>query len=206
MSYKITSNFGSQESFRIKGHTGVDFAFPNGEPLKSIRDGVVEKITNYPDGVSIGKGVLIKFNDGKTAIYGHLSDTAVTEGQSVHAGDIIGYSGNSGHVEGINGGYHLHFGLKEDGQFINPPSSYINDIQHMNDANYFVQQSPQLNYTFTEFVGAHMSSLTDMFSQLKLNLISFLFNDAMFMQIFQNTFQFITTHSSLVQDIIRSIL
>lgn len=203
--YKITSLFGSQESFRNKSHSGVDFSMNNGTELRSIREGVVEKVYALGE-KNIGNGVAIKFNDGKTAIYGHLSDTTVTEGQSVHAGDIIGHSGNSGHVEGINGGYHLHFGLKEDGQFINPPSSYINDIQHMNDANYFVQQSPQLNYTFTEFVGAHMSSLTDMFSQLKLNLVSFLFNDTMFMQIFQNTFQFITTHSSLVQDIIRSIL
>lgn len=202
--YKITSTYLSQESFRNKPHSGIDFATPNGTELRSIQDGIVESVVNSSEG--IGRGVLIKFNDGKTAIYGHMKDTVVTPGQSIHAGEVIGHSGNSGNVVGSNGGYHLHFGLKsEDGSFIDP-SPYINDIQHMNDANYFVQQSPQLNYTFTEFINAHMSSLNDMFGNLKLNLVGFLFNDTLFMQIFQNTFQFITAHSGLVQDIIRSIL
>lgn len=203
MAYKITSPFGSLESFRNKPHSGVDFSMPNGTPLKSIRDGVVERVTNDGD---IGNGIIIKFNDGNTGIYGHLSDIAVKKGQSIHAGDLIGHSGNSGHVVGVNGGYHLHLGIKNgEGMFVDP-SPYINDIQHMNDANYFVQQSPYLKYTFTEFMQSHMSSLGEALGQLKVNLISTLFNDTLIMQMFQHTLQFISAHSSLLQDIIRSII
>src|SRR5574342_57043 len=106
--YKITSRFMQQEPFRSRGHSGLDFSMPNGTPLRSIQDGVVEKVTHLKD--NIGNGVLVRWNDGKVAIYGHMSETTVNVGDKVHVGDLIGYSGNSGHVVGANGGYHLHFG------------------------------------------------------------------------------------------------
>lgn len=206
--YQITSYFGSRESFRNKGHSGIDFAMPNGTELKSIRDGVVEQIYDLGNR-NIGKGVKIRFNNGESAIYGHMSDTSpVTQGQTVHAGELIGLSGNSGHVKGSNGGYHLHFGLKgEDGKFLDP-SPYINDIQHMNDANYFVEAAPSIphaNITFTDFMNQHMSALNDMFSQLKLNFIGLIFNDSLFSQISQHSFQFLAAHSGFLNDMIRSI-
>lgn len=202
--YKITSYFGSREPFRSKGHSGIDFAMERGTELKSIRDGIVERVVDYGS-QNIGKGVVIKFNDGNTCIYGHMSDTTVIQGQTIHAGQLIGHSGNSGHVVGSNGGYHLHFGVKEGSEFINP-SPYIQDIQHMNDANYFVQSTPsQLNFTFTDFMNYHMSSLHDSLSQIKINLVNSLFDNTMFTQIFQHMLQFFTLHSSFIQDVIRSI-
>ncbi|MBT2724855.1 M23 family metallopeptidase [Bacillus sp. ISL-46] len=112
---------------------------PEGTPLRTIRDGIVEEVTHDKD--NIGNGVLVRWEDGKVSIYDHMSKTTVNVGDKVHAGDLLSYSGNSGHVVGVNGGYHLHIGLKEGGRFIDP-SPYVNDIQNMNVKQY-VQHAPE---------------------------------------------------------------
>jgi murein DD-endopeptidase MepM/ murein hydrolase activator NlpD len=88
MTYKITSRFMQQESFRPKGHSGIDFSMKNHTPLRSIQDGIVEKVTHYKD--NIGNGVLVRWNDGKVAIYGHMSETTVNVGDKVQTGDLLG--------------------------------------------------------------------------------------------------------------------
>lgn len=120
MKFQITSPYQAMESFRDHAHKGIDINFPNGTELHSVMDGVVEKVVHLKD--NIGNGVFVKFEDGTTGIYGHMSKVTVEEGQVVHSGDLLGFSGNSGHVVGTNGGYHLHFGLKEtaSGEFLNP--------------------------------------------------------------------------------------
>lgn len=172
--YKITSYFQEKEAFRPNPHSGIDFAMDKGTELRSIRDGIVTKVVDYGN-QNAGKAVMVKWEDGKTAIYGHLSKFNVTEGQSVQAGDIIGLSGNSGHVVGANGGYHLHFGLKENNQFIDP-SPYINDIQHMNDPEYLVQNVQNAIETKTSLLSI-MSQYSDMLNEiaksLKLHFVDF---------------------------------
>lgn len=129
MRYPITSEFMNQEGFRTSPHLGIDFAMPKNTELRTIQDGIVEKVVNYPH--SLGKAVYIKWEDGKTAIYGHMNDIIVKVGDKLKVGDLIGYSGNTGNVVGKNGGYHLHFGIKENGTFINP-EKYVPLIQEMN--------------------------------------------------------------------------
>jgi hypothetical protein len=120
MKFKITSPYQAIESFRSYPHKGIDINFPNGTELHSLLDGVVEKVLHLKD--NVGNAVLVKFDNGTTGIYGHMSKISVTEGQKVHAGDLLGLSGNSGTTVGTNGGYHLHFGLKDtsSGEFVNP--------------------------------------------------------------------------------------
>jgi hypothetical protein len=120
MKFQITSPYKAMESFRDHPHKGIDVNFPNGTELHSVMDGVVEKVVHLKD--NIGNGVFVKFEDGTTGIYGHMSKVTVEEGQVVNAGDLLGFSGNSGTTVGTNGGYHLHFGLKDtsSGDFINP--------------------------------------------------------------------------------------
>jgi murein DD-endopeptidase MepM/ murein hydrolase activator NlpD len=119
MLVRITSKFGEVSTIHPAGHKGVDIALKEGTPLRSVMDGTVEKVLHLKE--NIGEGVIIKFEDGTTGIYGHLSKINVKEGDSIQGGEIIGYSGNTGRVVGENGGYHLHFGLKNDeGQFIDP--------------------------------------------------------------------------------------
>jgi hypothetical protein len=200
MRYQITSRFMQREGFRSHGHSGIDFYMPEGTPLRSIKDGVISKITHY-NGYNIGNGVLVKWEDGKTAIYGHMSKVLdnLHVGDKVSKGDLLGYSGHSGHVLGKTGN-HLHFGLKENGHFIDP-SSYIDDIQNMN-VKQFVQHIPtpeptQLKLNFFDYMNQHMHVLSD----LKLHLIH-LANDTLLIQIPKQLLQFISIHASFLNCII----
>lgn len=126
MRFKVTSPFGALEEFRERPHSGIDFNFPEGTPVKAIADGIVH-IKDFGD-VNAGKTVLLEMDDGKTAIFGHLKDFVVKDGQRVSANDLLAHSGNTGHSTGE----HLHFGLKETatGRFLDP-SSFQDNIQNM---------------------------------------------------------------------------
>jgi murein DD-endopeptidase MepM/ murein hydrolase activator NlpD len=115
VTFRRTSEFGAMEPFRDHPHTGVDFAMPEGTPVEAVLDGVVRHVVDYGD-VNAGKTIILDLENGQTAIYGHLSKFKVKEGETVGEGDVIGLSGNTGDSTGP----HLHFGLKEDGQFVDP--------------------------------------------------------------------------------------
>jgi Peptidase family M23 len=115
MKVTITSRYGEVDKLHPTGHTGIDFSLQEGTTLKSIFDGVVEKVVDY-GADNIGKGVLVKFSDGTTGIYGHMSRIMVREGDRIVEGQTLGLSGNTGYSTGP----HLHFGLKENGHFIDP--------------------------------------------------------------------------------------
>jgi hypothetical protein len=116
MKFRMSSKFGSLEEVRDgRVHNGIDLAIPEGSTLRSIADGVIEKVTDYGS-ESIGQGVIIKLQDGTRAIYGHMSEIDVKVGESIKAGEVIGLSGNTGHSTGA----HLHFGLWKDGEYLDP--------------------------------------------------------------------------------------
>ena len=175
--YEITSRFLERESFRKKGHSGIDFAMEDGTPLRTIKDGVAT-VKNYGD-TNAGLTVKIRWNNGKEAIYGHMSDTTVHTGDKVHAGDLIGHSGHSGHVVSDHGnGAHLHFGLKEDGHFVDP-SPYTEQIQHMNTPGFFQKAADKIEvaqkkYTITDLWNEQANVYQDFFQSLKMNLAHFL--------------------------------
>ncbi len=107
----VTQMFGktadSKRLYTSGSHSGVDFRASVGTPVKAMADGVVLGAGNTDDtcvGTSFGKWVLIKYNNGLASAYGHLSLIKVFEGQKVVRGDIVGYSGNTGHTTGP----HLH--------------------------------------------------------------------------------------------------
>ncbi|MBX4210465.1 peptidoglycan DD-metalloendopeptidase family protein [Candidatus Parcubacteria bacterium] len=113
-SITITQYFGNTDfakstaAYGGKGHNGVDFAAAIGTRILAAADGIVEGTGNTDlvcPGASYGKWVFIRHNNGLSTLYGHLSLIKVTPGQSVHVGDIIGYSGNTGFTTGP----HLHF-------------------------------------------------------------------------------------------------
>jgi hypothetical protein len=195
--YKITSYFNQHESFRNSGHSGIDFSMPEGTPLRSIRDGVIEKIIDYGN-QNAGKCVKVKWEDGKTAIYGHLSKFGeFKEGETVHSGDVIGYSGHSGNVVGINGN-HLHFGLKGENGGVLDPTPFIPDIQNMNNsANNLVQQSVEIKLSFFDYFQQHMNLLGGALTDLKVNFIHFiaLSDYSPVVKILQNILQFIFLNS-----------
>lgn len=108
----ITQQFGSGSGvntrlYKTGSHNGTDFKALYGTKIMSMGDGVVMG-TGDTDatcrGASFGKFVFIKYNNGLSSTYGHLSQITATEGQVVRAGDIVGYSGNTGYTTGP----HLH--------------------------------------------------------------------------------------------------
>ncbi|WP_416971310.1 M23 family metallopeptidase [Streptomyces sp. 4F14] len=86
-------------------HTGVDFVVPSGTTLRAVGAGTV---VSAGWGGAYGNQVVIKLADGYYAQYAHLSALNVSAGQSVSAGQQIGYSGSTGNVTGP----HLHFEIR----------------------------------------------------------------------------------------------
>jgi len=107
----VTQYFGKTEAgkrlYATGSHNGVDFRASVGTPLKAMSDGVVAG-TGDTDlqctGVSFGRFVLIKYNNGLASTYGHLSLIKVSKGEKVGRGQIVGYTGNTGYSTGP----HLH--------------------------------------------------------------------------------------------------
>jgi hypothetical protein len=118
LKFLMTSAFGALEEIRSgKSHTGIDLQMPTGTKLRSIADGVVERVTNYGDR-NIGNGVIIRSEDGSLHIFGHMDKVSVSPGDHVSPGTFLGTSGNSG----FSTGPHLHFGMWKDGHFVDPSS------------------------------------------------------------------------------------
>ncbi len=76
-----------------------------GTPVHSVAAGTV--VSAGWDG-SYGNDVIVRHADGRYTLYGHLSQTLVSAGQSVTEGQQIGVSGATGNVTGP----HLHFEVR----------------------------------------------------------------------------------------------
>lgn len=88
-------------------HSGVDFRASIGTQVKSMGTGVVIGTGDtdlYCRSASFGKWVFIKYDNGLSSTFGHLSVISAVAGQKVTAGDVVGLSGNTGHSTGP----HLH--------------------------------------------------------------------------------------------------
>ncbi len=124
----VTSPYGTRIHpifLTSKFHNGIDLAAYY-ENVYSVLDGVVTE-TGWDNK---GGGNYIKinhFNRFETA-YLHLAEMYYRVGDRVKAGFIIAKSGNTGNSTGP----HLHFSVKELGQFINP-SHFLNDLIKINN-------------------------------------------------------------------------
>lgn len=113
---RITAGFGSIDDVHKTPHTGIDLALPIGSPLYAPEGGIVSRIVDYGD-TSLGKAVFVKTKAGYQYIFGHLSEVKIHEGERVHAGDLLAFSGNTGNSTGP----HLHLGmLDKAGGFVDP--------------------------------------------------------------------------------------
>lgn len=99
------------------GHKGLDIAGAYGTPIVAAEDGtVIEANSTDSWGMSWGYYVLIYHNGTYTTRYAHMSSVAVSTGQYVTAGTVIGYEGATGNVTGP----HLHFEVYENGVRVDP--------------------------------------------------------------------------------------
>ena len=120
----ITSQFGSIRDLTFpdgsksrtngKPHGGVDYGVPIGTQVYAAADGTIED-TSFDAG-GFGNYIRMRDKDGNQLYYGHLDQKVATSGQRVKAGDLVGYSGNSGGSTGA----HLHFEVRNAGNKIDP--------------------------------------------------------------------------------------
>jgi murein DD-endopeptidase MepM/ murein hydrolase activator NlpD len=94
-------------------HPGLDIAVDIGTPVYAAAMGTVEA-AGWNGGY--GKYVKIRHGNGYESAYGHMSGIAVTTGQQVRKGEIIGFVGSTGYSTGP----HLHFEVFVDGENIDP--------------------------------------------------------------------------------------
>jgi murein DD-endopeptidase MepM/ murein hydrolase activator NlpD len=94
-------------------HPGVDIAASQGTPIKAAGDGVV-KMAGWNGGY--GNFTLIDHGGGLATGYGHQSRIAVSIGQHVSTGEVIGYVGSTGNSTGP----HLHWEVRVNGNPVDP--------------------------------------------------------------------------------------
>lgn len=103
--WTTTSEFGKRDYKPNPWHNGIDGRAVIGTPIYAVADGEVKAVKDNPTGY----GYYIAIDHGGWGtLYGHLNKFNVKVGQSIKAGQIIGYSGNTGLSEAP----HLHFEIR----------------------------------------------------------------------------------------------
>ncbi|WP_432559931.1 M23 family metallopeptidase [Granulicoccus sp. GXG6511] len=110
--YTLGSGWGAVGAWS-RYHTGVDLQAPVGTPVHAAAHGVVEE---SKAGGWAGVHAVIKHDDG-SSLYAHLDSLTVKPGDTVEAGDLIGYVGMTGRTFGA----HLHFEFYPDGAATSDP-------------------------------------------------------------------------------------
>jgi murein DD-endopeptidase MepM/ murein hydrolase activator NlpD len=113
---RVTGSFGERiDPFNGEGafHRGVDISTSYGSPVIAPADGVVA-FADFMNGY--GRAIVLDHTHGVSTLYGHLSNFAVIEGQTVRRGDVIGFVGQSGRSTGP----HLHYEVRIHDTPVNP--------------------------------------------------------------------------------------
>lgn len=121
--FTIAATFGEVGSW-ARYHTGVDFAAPIGTPIHATANGV---ITNAGIGSAsswAGNYVVIKFADGEQMLFAHMESVAVSKGQRVTGGEVIGHVGMTGRAFGP----HTHVELYPKGIIPGDVYSAVNPV------------------------------------------------------------------------------
>ena len=112
----VSSSFGMRWhpiDKEYKMHNGVDLPGKTGTPVIASRGGVVTTAVFHK---TCGNHIWINHGNGYKSVYMHLDTMIVSVGQYVEAGQQIGTLGNTGGSTGP----HLHFGIVENGVYIDP--------------------------------------------------------------------------------------
>lgn len=127
--YCLTSQFHEARSYEY--HDALDIGGYTGEPIYAANSGTV--VSSYGScthsnsgsnwcncGGGYGNFIWILHDNGYESIYGHMISIAVEAGDTVSAGQLIGFMGSTGWSTGP----HLHFEVRYNGVKINPQSLY----------------------------------------------------------------------------------
>ena len=113
----LTARFGG----RVMGvvHTGIDIAAPTGTPIHAADNGTITISQSSLGGY--GQVVFVDHGGGRmVTVYAHMSRRAVSVGDVVSKGQVIGYVGSTGRSTGP----HLHFEVRINGTPVNPLQYY----------------------------------------------------------------------------------
>lgn len=92
----------------LHGYNGIDIGAPVGTPVMAAAGGTVTVARGFGWNGGYGQYIVISHGNGTQTLYAHLSQVAVSQGQYVPQGQVIGFSGNSGKSTGA----HLHFEVR----------------------------------------------------------------------------------------------
>ncbi len=115
--YLTSAPFGQRRSYNSgpvnSFHAGQDFPAPQGTPIYAPAPGRVA----LAEPLQVrGNAVLIDHGGGVFSGYWHLTDIAVSAGQQVQPGDLLGHVGTTG----LSTGNHLHWELRVNGFAVDP--------------------------------------------------------------------------------------
>ena len=102
----------------MRFHAGEDIAAPSGTPILAADSGLATVIPNNGNGY--GNYIMINHGGGRVTLYAHMSAFAISNGQSVTQGQVIGYVGSTGNSTGP----HLHFETRVNGATTDPKSYF----------------------------------------------------------------------------------
>jgi murein DD-endopeptidase MepM/ murein hydrolase activator NlpD len=109
----VVSGFGMRWG---RMHEGIDIAVPAGTPIRAAASGTVILVQGEAESGGYGNFTCLEHGGGLQTCYAHQSAVAVSSGQSVGQGDVIGYVGCTGHCFGD----HLHFEVRVNGAPTDP--------------------------------------------------------------------------------------
>jgi len=97
-------------------HPGIDIAVPEGTPIRAALSGVVAFTEPEASSGGYGNYTCIDHGGGLSTCYAHQSAFAVSAGEPVQQGEVIGYSGCTGYCLGP----HVHFEVRINGEVVDP--------------------------------------------------------------------------------------
>jgi hypothetical protein len=119
----IQSLFGAARSGGRREHQGIDIFAPRGTPVVASTDGWISSTS--PN--QLGGNVVWLWDPRRdqTLYYAHLDRHAVSRGDRVRKGEVVGYVGNTGNASTT--APHLHFGIYRRGRGAIDPLYYVVD-------------------------------------------------------------------------------
>lgn len=128
---EINSKYGWR---RWRWHHGVDLDLEIGDSVFASFDGIV-RIAKF-NRRGYGYYVMLRHKNGLETLYGHLSKFNVKVGDTLKAGELLGFGGNTGRSTGP----HLHYEIRYKGNGLDP--SVMIDFEHATcvDENFIVSR------------------------------------------------------------------
>ena len=147
---RVTSPFGMRNGIL---HKGVDLVSDGDKTLVAIGDGGIITSTMVTDPNNStsewGNYVRLDLDSGWRVYYCHMASRAVTVGQRVKKGDVIGIEGSTGYSSGS----HLHLEIRPAGNTTDAvnPALFIGILNVVGRVTPIVTELPEVDLAYEQF-------------------------------------------------------